>query len=298
MIKGDLQKIRNIFHLIQIIREKPKKVKELVAIIGVSKSQIGRYLSILRALGYNVETDKDDRKFIRFIPSSHNSDLTDEEITYLVNLLQHSKHKPHLKTSILNKFDKNLSLIPMVDMLPDMHHHDIITLINHAIQLKYHIKIARYHSFTSNTYIPRIVEPMELTRDSKYLIAWEPAKERQGQFKINRIQDIDILDKSPVENPHTPTPVDAFGLTGEDWKEVHLEMTAFAYDLMAEEFPLTRGQVTPIVGRTRKEKCFSFKTSVRKWEGIGRFVLGLPKHIDVIMPKTFKDYLNENFKKF
>lgn len=298
MQKGDLQKIRNIFNLIKVISKTPKTVTELIPLIGVSKSQIGRYLDILKDLEYPIETDKQHRKSIKFMTISQTNGLSEEEIAYLVEVLQHNKYNPHLKTSILHKFDKNLSLIPMVDMLPDLHRHEIIQLIKDAIYLKNHVRITRYHSFTSNTSATRIVEPMELTKDARYLIAWEPSKNRQGQFKINRIEGIDILYDSPVVEAHYPSPVDAFGLTGESWQDVHLEITALAYDLMAEEFPLTRPFVTKIENRTREEKQFSFRTTVRKWEGIGRFVLGLTKHIDVIAPQAFKDYLNENIKKF
>jgi len=57
---------------------------------------------------------------------------------------------------------------------------------------------------------------------------------RQGQFKISRITDIDILDQGVTPN-RIASPLDIFGLTGEEWLSVRLELSSLAHNLLVEE---------------------------------------------------------------
>ena len=184
-------------------------------------------------------------------------------------------------------------MIPLADALPHLHATRIIRLIRIALSRKKQLVIRRYQSFTSETMTDRIIEPLELTDDYKYLIGWEPAKQRQGQFKISRMTDVDILEESITTN-HEASPVDIFGLTGDEWLNVKMHLSPLAYSLLAEEFPLS-------IGFTRHDKGtnrFIFDGRVRNWKGIGRFVLGLPGEVEVVEPQGFLKYLEERVEKF
>ncbi|MDF1864572.1 MAG: WYL domain-containing protein, partial [Saprospiraceae bacterium] len=185
----------------------------------------------------------------------------------------------------------NLSLIPLADALPQLHAERMIQLIRIGLENRRRLLLHNYPSFTRGTLENRIIEPLELTEDCRYIIGWEPKINRQGQFKISRIQDVDVLDET-FEAGRTNTPMDIFGLTGEEWMDVKLELSDFAYHLMVEEFPLSARYVN------NRRKPVVFDGRVRNWKGIGRFVLGLISEIKVLEPQAFKDYLNEKIREF
>ncbi|MGK0364994.1 MAG: proteasome accessory factor C, partial [Saprospiraceae bacterium] len=137
----------------------------------------------------------------------------------------------------------------------------------------------------------RYIEPMELTEDFRYLIAWDLNKEGQRQFKLERIEDVDLLDER-VEKERIASPIDIFGLTGDTWESVRLKLSPTAHHLIIEEFPLSRQYIRKVKNQ------IIFDGMVRHWKGIGRFCLGLPEEVEVLDPEALREYLNEKIEKF
>lgn len=289
---ADLKSVYKVFHLIRLLDPlHPKSVEQLMRLLDVSKSQVYRYLDLLRQLGYPIKTDNKHRKSIQFVRTKHRN-LENEELNFIQRLIQqHNSTKDrHLRESILQKLYKNLSLIPLVDALPGLHRNQILDLIRSAIDLNVCIIIKNYRSMSSGQR-DRFVEPLEVTEDARYLIAWEKEKQRQGQFKIDRIEAVDLTEE-PICSGHIPSPMDLFGLTGEQWFHVRLELSSLAHHLLLEEFPLSRFFVRSSGGRN------IFDGQVRNWKGIGRFVLGLPGEIEILHPPEFKDFIEKKIQKF
>jgi len=288
----DLQKIYKVFKLIRLLKPtRPKTTKQLTNLLGSSKSQVYRYLQLLRDLGYPIQKDKQHRHFIKFeATASNNNLLEDEELMYIENLL-HQTPNSAKRTNILQKINKNASLIPLADTLPGLHRTHLYQLAKTAIDLGVCIEIIGYRSMTSNNTSNRRVEPLEITEDTRYLIAWDLDKEDQRQFKFDRIQEINHLEQQ-VSNEHIASPMDLFGLTGKAWKDVTLELSPTAHHLLVEEFPSSRAHIR------RKGKKILFRAPVRNWKGVGRFVLGLPGEIKVLGPSDFKDFLEKKIQDF
>jgi predicted DNA-binding transcriptional regulator YafY len=292
-MQDDLKTIRKVFDLIRLLNSpRGKTAQELMRRIGVKKTRIYEMLKMLEDLGYKIQTDKEHRKSFEISVTKEGSSVIDgEELLHLQDILQRSSGNHPLTTSLLNKFNANLSLIPLADALPQLHAERMIQLIRIGLENRRRLLLHNYPSFTRGTLENRIIEPLELTEDCRYIIGWEPKINRQGQFKISRIQDVDVLDET-FEAGRTNTPMDIFGLTGEEWMDVKLELSDFAYHLMVEEFPLSARYVN------NRRKPVVFDGRVRNWKGIGRFVLGLISEIKVLEPQAFKDYLNEKIREF
>lgn len=295
MKETELQKLQKVFRLIQLLNTPPARTaKQLQNLIGVKKSQFYRFKKLLEHLGYKIRTDERHRMSFDQTVSKYGNDLlSPEELGHLQDMLRQVSGSHPLTTTLLNKFDANLSLIPLADALPHLHATRNIQLIRAALNRGKQLVVRRYRSFTSESTLDRIIEPLELTEDYKYLIGWEPSKNRQGQFKISRMTDVDILDL-PVTPGREASPVDFFGLTGDEWLYVKMKLSPLAYSLMAEEFPLS-------VGSTKRQKAsgkYIFDGRVRNWKGIGRFVLGLPGEIEVVEPNGFLEYLKGRVEKF
>lgn len=287
-MKNEQKKLYQVFQLIRLLNTPPAKdVAQLARRLGIGKSSIYEYIKLLKNLGYKIETDDQHRKSFGFdFSKKENSVLESDELNYLQELLQQAGNRSLLAKQLLHKFNLNLSLIPLADALPQLHNSRIVQLIRAGLNSSRCLKLYRYRSLTSNTVEDRLVEPLELTPDFRYLIAWDLDKKGQRQFKIDRIEDVDLLDQT-ITPGRFCSPMDLFGLTGDQWLQVRLRLSATAHHLMIEEFPLSR----PYIRKAGEHIIFDGQ--VRHWKGIGRFVLGLPGEVEVLGPAEFLVYLEE-----
>lgn len=295
----DYARLHKIFQLIRLLNTPPAKdVKQLVRRLDSSSSRVYEYLKLLERLGYKIQTDERHRKSLELsFPSSGKSVLEANDLAYLQEILQPLGGQSPQAAAILQKFNLNLSMIPLADVLPKLYANQIRQVIQTGIDNGWRLMLRRYRSLTSNTVEDRYVEPMEITPDYKYLIAWDLDKDRQSQFKLERIEDVDLLSKEVVTPGRIPSPIDIFGLTSDEipghrWHQVKLELSPLAHHLIVEEFPLSRQFI-----RSNRQPVI-FDGIVRHWKGIGRFVLGLPGEIKVIDPPAFIDYLKKRRDNF
>lgn len=295
---GQLQKMYKAFTLIRLLNTPPaKSAKQLMGRLDIQKTQFYRYIKLLRALGYTVEPNDQKRWSLQFIdPEAHKKGLSkdelgQDELGYLRDLLQAQiTNSPHAET-LLHKFDHHLSLAPLADALPQLHRSRIIQMIRFGINGNQQLLLRGYRSLTGNKTSDRRVDPLDLTPDQRYLIAWDLDKDDQRQFKLERITDVDVLD-APITPGRMATRMDIFGLTGQRWWNIKLKLGRNAHHLMIEEFPLSRQFI-----RKRGEEVF-FEGQVLNFKGIGRFTLGFIDEIEVIAPQEFKDYLKEKVSEF
>lgn len=296
MALKDTQKLYKVFRLIRLLHTPPAKdAKQLMRKMDISKSHLYRLRDLLKELDYKIKKDEQNRWYIPAIVSEYgNKQLSDEEYTHLEMVLRQVSSNNPLTTAILNKFNASLSLIPLVDSLPFQHANRIIQQIRIAINQNCCLLLKDYHSMTSGSRKNRLIEPLELTEDYRYLIGWEPKIDRQGQFKISRINEVEVCFDQPIQSGRTATSLDIFGLSSDKldtWLNVKLELSSFAHYMLVEEFPLSNRYIHA------HKKPAIFEGRVRNWKGIGRFVLGMPDEINVISPPEFKTYLKEKITK-
>ena len=284
-------KVIEIFRLLRLLNSPPAlSAQQLQERLILGKSSFYRQLNIIRSLGYEVEKDENDRFSLKFtLPKSGDGLLTLTDINLIRALLKKEKDDIHAK-QLYEKLHRNLELIPIADALPQLHRNHILQLVRAGINSEKCLELIRYRSLASQTVTNRIVEPLELTEDNRYLIAWDKTKKDQRQFKIERIEDVNLLPES-INPDRMASPMDLFGLTGGSWIEVQLELSKFAHHLLVEEFPLSRHQVRTVKGR------LIYEGRVRSFKGIGRFVLGLPGEVGVIGPDGLKVYVREKMER-
>ena len=73
--------------------------------------------------------------------------------------------------------------------------------------------------------------------------------------------------------------------------KIEATLSLKAYNLLVEEFTLTREFIK------KEEKGYRLDIPIAGYQGIGRFVMGLPGEIEVLATKGFKDFLREERKK-
>ncbi|MEL6941708.1 MAG: HTH domain-containing protein, partial [Bacteroidota bacterium] len=132
-----------------------KTIPQLLKILGTSRATLYRDISLLEKLGYVIDKDEHGRRFLQFqFSRNENNVLEPDELFFLQEQLQSvtsTAPNAHLASSILHKFDRNLSMIPLVDMLPQVHRHRVLTLLRLAMERNWCVLIKGYHSMTSGT---------------------------------------------------------------------------------------------------------------------------------------------------
>jgi len=226
---NESQKLYKVFSLIRLLNTPPaKSAKQLMRQLGIKKSQVYRYIDLLKELGYTIDTDEQHRKSLSFIDTEASAGkltkdmLGHDELNYIHDLLQSQVTDSPYAESILHKFDRHLSLAPLADALPQLHRSRMTQLIRFGINRNKQLFLKGYRSLTANKVSNRTVEPMEITADYRYLIAWDVDKDDQRQFKLSRITDIDVLETASTPG-RIASPMDVFGLTGTSWHTVKMK---------------------------------------------------------------------------
>lgn len=163
----------------------------------------------------------------------------------------------------------------------------IITLIR-AIEQKHQVQLLGYQSANSMTVADRLVEPFSFTLNYGYIWCFEVETGVNKLFKSARIEKVhDTGLPWQCETLHSVLPTDIFRISGSEKTQVILRLTMRAASLLTEEYPQSEEFIHP-----DSDSGFLFDGWVANFEGIGRFVLGLPGEIEVLEPESFRKYLH------
>lgn len=290
------QKLLRVFHLIRLLKQRPgKTVEQLARSLDCHTRTVYRYLHLLEEVGYQIDKTEDPVCYFLFEDETRRKPVfTEDESELLRRALAGLPSNHALLPCIRQKLFMASTLQPLADGLENLHLSRILDKLSSAIENKCQVILVRYHSPNSNTSSDRLVEPLSLTDDYQMLLAYDPSDGREKTFKIHRIEDVEVLE-TPRSYRGRGSHTDFFGWTGGEQIQVTLALSKRAYHLLIEEFPLTRTRT----GR-REEDAFpySFQGNVTGFQGLGRFILGLPGEVKVIAPDGLKEYLKKRVGEF
>lgn len=243
------------FVLIRTLQTPPAQtVKQLARTLDIRERKVYRMIEVLKEIGYPIVKNKQTHRYSINLNIAHTQ-----------SLLEHQ--------------------------LKELHDLQSVILIRSAITHSQHLKLINYDSPSDGILPERIVEPLSLSLDSKRLQVYDLTEEKQRQYKIARIESLDILNTNFINN-HLSQAIDIFGTSGSEWLSVQMHLSKRAYLLLIEEFPTSRRFVTPV------GEGYLFDGKVLSWLGIGRFVLGVIGEVKVLEPVAFKDYLRKVVARF
>jgi predicted DNA-binding transcriptional regulator YafY len=277
--------------MIRLLSGRPgKTVAQLALLLDTSQRSVYRYIALLEEIGYLVDTDAYGRYFLFQPEKPRRAEAFGPEESLLLRQLLESAAAAHpLKEGILHKLYLHSDYIPLAENILKVHTAKVVAKLSEAIQERRQVRLLNYHSTNSETYADRLVEPLEFTENFAVLQAYEPAAGKVKSYKVERIQDVQVLDVAG-QYDQTAGGLDFFGMSGPEPIPVTLRLTARAYRLLIEEYPLTRPY-------TRREGTdYVFEGTVRNWQGIGRFVLGLINEVKGVEPKELRLYIIDTIK--
>lgn len=276
----------------------PKTKEDCNSFLGIRDSAFYNYRNVLVDTGFDLR-QKDGKYWIEYSDQDHqvlrNILHFSEEETYLLSRsIDMLEEKPGSATRLKQKLTSFLNQDKAIEKYIYKEKSAIVQALRNAQQDKKQILLINYASGNSQTVKNRMVEPFEFKDDFNLIWAFDTALKQNRQFKICRIEDVqETLLPWEYERSHRSKPVDIFRNTGDLDKQVEFRLNLRAKNLLIEEYPLAEKYLTAIA-----RNQFAFKAPVAKYEGPGRFVLGIAEDIQLIGDVGFLDYLKIKINKY
>lgn len=271
-------------------------VKEILNKLDCSERTAYRYLDTLELAGFVL--DKHDATY-RLQKGGHTNSLqkllhfSEEEVVVLYETLSLIEGTSAIKEQLVRKLNMLYEYKALTELLPgnDLHK---LQLLGDAIRNKKQAILINYRSSNSENIKSRCGEPFGITQDCRAVWFYEYESKSCKQFMISRIQEVETVSRDfQNETSHHIPFTDAFRISGAgEIGKAEAKLSLRAYNLLVEEFPLARDHVRKIGG------VYHLEVPIAGYQGVGRFVMGLPGEIEVSGSSGFKKYLKEELRKF
>ena len=294
----DQPKIERLLQIMQLLSaDTSYAIEEMKKATGMSERTIYRYLRSLRDAGFSVINSPDGRYRLATLQKgvldiSQLAFFTKEEAKVINELIDNLDNNVAFKATIKRKLATIYSALPLCNYMENKRAGANITAIGKALRAKRQVVLHDYESANSGEAKDYLVEPYSFTTNYLDVWAYDLEAEMNKMFKIARIGSVEEKGEWQFEPMHAPREVDSFRMSGDGrpMDHVRLRLTLRAKDLMTEEFPVTAGEVFQVKRR------WYWEGDVNRFEGIGRFVLGLHREVVVEEGKAFMEWLKGEAK--
>ena len=272
-------------------------IKQLAEDFDSSERTIYRYLTTFKKTGFLLDNHngyfKIDKKSPDYNDLSKLIHFSEEEAHILskaIHLIDdESKFKNDLYEKLYVLFDSDKA----VNKIVRKESSENVIRLKGAIKNKEQVILQGYRSSNSDNIRDRLLEPFDFTSSYNYVWCYDMETKSSKTFKVARIKEVKITDKKwRNEKHHKRNGIDVFRIGGEKIIPVKFSLSLMAYNLLLEEYPLSEKFLTK-----SKDNKYLFDGWVCDFNGIGRFVLGMMDQVEVISPKSFKEYLNDKIKR-
>jgi len=291
-------KTHRILRLILFLSNSYQKTKdECCTFLGIKDSAFYNYCNVLKETGFDL-CQKDGKYWIDYQDKDHQVlrnvfHFSEEESYLLSQTINCLDGKPGCSAKLKQKLSSFLNQDKALEAYIHKEKSAIVQSLRKAWQEKKQILLINYASGNSQTVKNRMVEPFEFKDDFNLIWAFDTTLKQNRQFKICRIEDVrETLLPWEYQKSHRSKPVDIFRNTGDLDKQVRFGLTLRAKNLLIEEYPLSERFLTKI-----NNKLFEFKAPVAKYEGPGRFVMGLAEDIQLVGDEGFLKFLKQKINK-
>lgn len=289
---NDLPKLERLLKFILLLSGSRRyTIDELADRLEKTPRTIYRYIETVRESGLIINAENNfywiDKKSRYFRDISSLVHFTEEEAWILNKAILALDDNSVVKSNLAQKLHSIYDLKGLPYPLVRKENSEKVVALIRAIQNKTIVQLDEYHSANSSIVSNRVVEPFEFTINYDYIWCYEICSKSCKLFKTARISKvIDTHKKWQFSHLHHTLPVDIFRNTGQTAVKVKLVLSMRAANLLLEEFPLSDDFIIQLQNK------YLFDGVVYSYEGIGRFILGLPDEVEVIEPPTLKEWLN------
>ena len=290
----DQPKIERLLRLMQYLSGNSYyTIDELSVKLGITRRTIYRYLDTFKNVGFVVQRINDGVYRMAKMRNS-DSDLSkivyfSEEEAFVVNgLIDALDDTKAMKNELKLKLSAVYEATNIKKYTINKGASKTISNLASAIKNKKTVMLRHYASSRSNRVKDYEVEPYSFTTNYIDIWAFDVNDKINKTFKVARIGDVEVLDKSWVyETVHQEEPTDSFRSHSNQAYYVKLKLTQVAKNRMVEDFPLTAREIS------QDNDGWYYEGEVRSMEGIGRFVLSLPEHITILEGEEVRQFVRD-----
>ena len=272
-------------------------VETLCRRLAISRRMFYYYLESFRDWGFIVEKsgrcysiDRESPYLKRLFETIN---FTEEEALTMLSILNKVGEENALAQRIRYKLNRfyDFHILDNPALRERVAH--CVSVLYDAIKRKRVVKIMDYASPHSDTVSDRVVEPFLLLNDNNDVRCYELSSGENKTFKLSRMRDVVLLDLSwSCESKHKRVFTDIFMFSGEERLPVAVRLDRLAYQVFVEEYPRAAHAVTQ-----EDAAHYVLRTEVVSYRGIGRFVLGLYDHVEVLGDEGFQAYVRETLRR-
>lgn len=293
----DLQKFERQLRLMMLLTQNTRyTVQDLAVQLEMTTRSIYRYLDAFKEAGFVVEKkgncyrlDKSSPYFKSITELVH---FTEEEALLLKQAVEgmdgNSAIKQNLKKKLYHVYDYDILSKIVVQSGIGQNVHQLYE----AVKTRRQVVLKGYRSAHSQQVSDRVVEPFAFTANNSEVWCYELRSGQNKLFKLSRIQSVVLMDTTWLyEGKHAEIWTDVFHISSDKRLPVTLRLGMVSASLLLEEYPLAESDLTQ-----EDENHWLLQTEVCRYEGVGRFVLGLFEDIEVVDSPDFMAYLQQKAK--
>ena len=268
----ELHKFERQLRLMMLLTQNRKyTLEELGKRLDMSSRNVYRYIEAFKMAGF----------IVRKTNGCYSLDKSSPYFKDISTLVHFTEEEAYILKRAIESVDGNTSLKQnLKEKLYKVYDYEILSEI---------VAFHEYKSSNSHAVTDRVVEPFAFTANNNEIWCYEPASGKNKLFKVSRITSVEVLETGwQFEESHEEGYTDVFHISSDRRLPVTLRLGMTAANLLIEEFPLAEKYM-----EREDDAHWLFHTEVCKYEGIGRFVLGLFEDIEIINSPDFVLYLKE-----
>lgn len=288
--------------IFKLIIERPNHYTKtaLAQKFNVSKDTIEDAFTAIKNAGYDLHWDKQYRYSIN----------ADKSYEYLKSLLAFSEKEENLlieglrslkkDTSTVERLMRKMSRIYDISKMHNTFNKNYLTkmdILEKSVLDEKVVIFKDYHSTNSNTIRDRLVEVFQVNAEDDIVHAYDLEEQGVRHFRISRIKRVDVTNTAfEYKHRHIVYPTDPFRIHDNNQVKVHLRLKVRAYNQLLEQYPVTRGSLTP---SSESPNIYDFECKVNhNFYGLKNFMLSCYEHIEAILePESLMDLMREEAKK-
>ena len=286
--------VGRLLDLVSTMADDSHTAAELAEVLGTSKRNLYYVIKQLEKYGFVIHHSHNryllDPHSPFFQDIARTVDFTQEQAFYMHSLLVDADNKNNPIAGLLRrKLTRYYHLTEFSPTWKDRLFYNNVQRLQYAISQRYVVILHGYSSGHSQTVKDRVVEPFLFLGERADIRAYELSSGMNKTFKISRIESVEVLnDRWTNESKHRQLFTDMFMFSSEERIPISVRLDLLAYSLMCEEYPHAAELIKPD-GKNR----WLLTTEVANYVGIGRFVLGLFDHVEIVQGDGLCNYLNE-----
>lgn len=272
-------------------------VEEITARLSITPRSVNRYIDTFRSAGFVIKKKNGcirlDKSSPYFKDISELIHFTEEEAYILKSAIESIDENNILKQNLKKKLYTVYDYKILAETIVNSRHSRNVRQLVQAMEERRTVILKKYASSHGNDIRDRRVEAFAFTTNYEQVWCYCLEDREVKLFRVSRIGAVEILPEPwQHEAAHQSGYIDIFRMHSNVKMRVILKMGLRSSSLLMEEYPLASKQMKRI-----SDNEWMLDTEVCSYEGVGRFVLGLPGDIVIIDSPELVQYIANQVEK-